>query len=53
MAKKQETNNFGPTLAPGIDDRAELEKSATKEELENGDFTSVTTLSLDEVDAGR
>lgn len=38
-----------PRIAPGMDDQEELEQSATEEEVEKGDFTSVTTLSFDEV----
>jgi hypothetical protein len=33
-----------------MDDQPELEKDATKKEIERGDYTSVTTLSFDEVD---
>ncbi|WP_197031494.1 hypothetical protein [Bacillus sp. UNC438CL73TsuS30] len=39
-----------PTVAPGMDDQEELEQSATEEEVESGEYTSVTTLSYDEVD---
>ncbi len=39
-----------PTLAPGMDDQEELEQSASKNEIENGEYTKVTTLSYDEVD---
>lgn len=39
-----------PTIAPGMDDQEELEQSATEEEVENEEYTSVTTLSYDEVD---
>ncbi|MGG1398490.1 hypothetical protein ABE288_11860 [Bacillus salipaludis] len=39
-----------PTVAPGMDDQEELEQSATEEEVERGEYTSVTTLSYDEVD---
>ena len=45
MNKKKE-----PTVAPGMDDQEELEKSATEEDVERGEYTSVTTLSYDEVD---
>jgi len=37
-----------PATAPG--DEAILARSASKEEIRRGDFTPVTTLSLDEVD---
>ena len=33
-----------------MDDSEELEKNASNEELEKGEYTSVTTLSFDEVD---
>jgi hypothetical protein len=39
-----------PTIAPGMDDQEELEQSASDTEVEKGEYTSVTTLSLDEVD---
>jgi hypothetical protein len=39
-----------PTIAPGIDDQEELDQKATQQEIERGEYTSVTTLSLDEVD---
>lgn len=39
-----------PTVAPGMDDQEELEQSATEEEVDRGEYTSVTTLSYDEVD---
>ncbi|MCM3568939.1 hypothetical protein [Neobacillus mesonae] len=42
-----------PTLAPGMDDQEELDQSATPEEIENGEYTSVITLSYDEVDPSR
>jgi len=45
MLKKKE-----PTLAPGLDDQEELDQSATENEVEKGEYTSVTTLSFDEVD---
>jgi hypothetical protein len=43
--KKQEA-----TIAPGMNDQDELEQDATKKEIERGEYTSVTTLSFDEVD---
>jgi hypothetical protein len=49
MSKKDKNKN-DPTLATGIDDDEDLEKPASKEEIEKGEFTNVTTLSLDEVD---
>jgi hypothetical protein len=39
-----------PKIATGMDDQEELNQKATQEEIENGEYTSVTTLSLDEVD---
>ncbi|MDP4084154.1 MAG: hypothetical protein Q8934_06010 [Bacillota bacterium] len=50
MNKRKTTNDNEPTLAPGMDDQEELEQNATEEEVEKGDYTSVTTLSYDEVD---
>ncbi|MGJ7912733.1 hypothetical protein [Neobacillus sp. LXY-1] len=49
MSKRKELKK-GPSIAPGMDDQEELEKSATEEEMESGEYTSVTTLSYDEVD---
>jgi hypothetical protein len=49
MPFKKEQNQNEPTLAPGIDDQDELEQDATKKDIENGEYTSVTTLSYDEV----
>jgi len=45
MIKKKQ-----PTVAPGMDDQEELNASATEKEVEDGEYTSVTTLSYDEVD---
>jgi hypothetical protein len=39
-----------PKIATGMDDQEELNQKATQEEIEKGEYTSVTTLSLDEVD---
>ncbi|WP_202617841.1 hypothetical protein [Bacillus dakarensis] len=47
MMKKNENN---PTVAPGMDDQEELQQSATEEEIKENDYTSVTTLSNDEID---
>ena len=44
------TKKKEPTIAPGMDDQEELEKSASEKEVEKGEYTSVTTLSYDEVD---
>ncbi|MGE8206666.1 hypothetical protein ACQKP0_19335 [Heyndrickxia sp. NPDC080065] len=46
LKKKNET----PQIAPGIDDDPELNEEATNEEIEHGEYTSVTTFSWDEVD---
>jgi hypothetical protein len=50
MTKRKEDMESKPTIAPGMDDQDELEQSATDKEVEKGEFTNVTTLSLDEVD---
>ncbi|WP_261134407.1 hypothetical protein [Bacillus sp. Marseille-Q3570] len=39
-----------PTVAPGMDDYEQLKKDATEEDIKKGDSTTVTRLSLDEVD---
>lgn len=49
----KERNKQGPTLAPGMNDQDELEQSASENEVEKGDYTSVTTLSFDEVDPSK
>lgn len=49
MLKKNKLKNE-PTIAPGIDDYEELDQKASEEEVEKGEYTSVTTLSLDEAD---
>ncbi|MBB6447411.1 hypothetical protein [Bacillus benzoevorans] len=46
----KKSNNNEPSIAPGMDDSEELEKNASQEEMKKGEFTSVTTLSFDEVD---
>ncbi|MCM3023751.1 hypothetical protein [Heyndrickxia ginsengihumi] len=48
MFNKKKENE--PTIAPGMDDQEELNQSATEEEIEEGEYTSVTTFSWDEVD---
>lgn len=53
MFKRKDPRNGGPTLAPGMDDHEELEQSATQGEIENGEYTNVTTLSYDEVDPSK
>jgi hypothetical protein len=39
-----------PTVATGMDDNEELQENATEQEIKDGEYTSVTTLSFDEVD---
>jgi hypothetical protein len=46
--KKQRKENDEPTIAEGIDTEDELMKDATKEEVEKGEYTRVTTLTFDE-----
>ena len=53
MLKNKERNKQAPTLAPGMNDQDELEQSATVNEVEKGEYTSVTTLSYDEVDVSK
>lgn len=48
MLKKKPNEMTEATVAPGIDNDEELEQHATKEEVEQGDFTEVTTLTLDD-----
>ncbi|MDH5160947.1 hypothetical protein [Heyndrickxia oleronia] len=47
MLKRKELK---PTVAPGMNDAEELNEEATEQDIETGDYTSVTTLSWDEVD---
>lgn len=49
MKKKPEAETEA-TVAPGIDNDEELEQSATDSEVEQGEFTEVTTLTLDDLD---
>ncbi len=49
MKKDKEKKNI-PTIAPGLDDQEELERDATNEEVQKGEYTSVYSLSYDEVD---
>lgn len=46
--KRNQTNE--PTIAPGMDDSEELEQHVSQNELEKGEYTEVTKLSLDETD---
>ncbi len=48
--EKNSTQYNGPTVAPGMDDNEELNKKASENEINNGNFTEVTVLSNDEVD---
>ncbi|MEH7504107.1 hypothetical protein V7152_19185 [Neobacillus drentensis] len=50
MKNKNRNRNTEPSIAPGMDDSEELEQDATKDEIEKGEYTQVTTLSFDEVD---
>jgi hypothetical protein len=47
---KRNAKEKEPTIANGTDDYEELDKKASKEEIENGDFTKVVTLSYDEIE---
>lgn len=47
--KKKDEQNLDNMVAPGIDDHEEFDKQATEEDIKKGEYTSVTTLSLDEV----
>jgi len=49
ISKKKRQPENEPTIAPGLDDQDILEQSATEEEIQNGEYTNVTTLSYDEV----
>ncbi|WP_453989678.1 hypothetical protein [Bacillus nitroreducens] len=48
MKKRQKKEE--PTIAVGMDTEDELQKDATMEEIEKGDFTQVTILTNDEND---
>ncbi|QNG59099.1 MULTISPECIES: hypothetical protein [Bacillaceae] len=48
--KKENRSEADPTFAEGINTEDELKRDATKEEIDKGDYTEVTTLSLDEND---
>jgi hypothetical protein len=45
-----ERKNEEPTIAVGIDTEDQLKEDATNEEVDKGEYTKVTTLSLDEND---
>ncbi|MBV7504500.1 hypothetical protein KW850_04365 [Bacillus sp. sid0103] len=48
--KKNTYSKAEPTIAEGTNTEDELNREATQEEIENGESTSVTVLSLDEND---
>ncbi|PLR75448.1 hypothetical protein CU633_21025 [Bacillus sp. V3-13] len=48
MKKKEQDTKA--SIAPGLDMEEELDAEATEREIEMGEYTNVTTLSLDEVD---
>ncbi|USK33196.1 hypothetical protein [Bacillus sp. V2I10] len=48
--KKENRSSDEQTLAEGINTEDELNRDATEEEIDKGDYTKVTTLSLDEND---
>ncbi|MGG3571624.1 hypothetical protein ABES25_13345 [Bacillus gobiensis] len=48
--KKHRQRADEPTVAEGIDTEDELKEDASPEEKERGEYTNVTTLSLDEND---
>ncbi|MDR7246513.1 hypothetical protein [Priestia megaterium] len=48
--KKQKPSTDKPTIAEGMNTEDELQKDATPEEISKGEYTNVTTLSLDEND---
>lgn len=48
MRKRRKTNNQ-PTVAPGIDNDAELHEKASKKDIERGEFTEVTMLTTEDI----
>ncbi|SET05499.1 hypothetical protein SAMN05421676_102454 [Salinibacillus kushneri] len=48
--RKEKRKKEEPTIAPGMDTEDELKEEATKKEVEEGDYTNVTTVSWDEND---
>jgi hypothetical protein len=48
--KKDTYSKAEPTIAEGMNTEDELNKDATQSDIENGESTSVTVLSLDEND---
>ena len=50
LKKNQSNTENTPTFAEGIDTEDELQRDATSAEIDKGEYTQVTTLSLDEND---
>ena len=50
MKVRKKRKEKEPTIAPGMNDQEELNKDASFNEIEKGEYTEVTTLSYDEVD---
>jgi hypothetical protein len=50
MVKRKNERVDKDQIAPGMNDDPELNQNATVEEIEQGNFTKVVTLSYDEVD---
>jgi hypothetical protein len=48
--KKKHQDLTQANVAPGMDNDEELEQSATQEEIDQGEYTEVTTLTLDDLD---
>ncbi|WP_175638534.1 hypothetical protein [Metabacillus schmidteae] len=48
--KKQNNTTNQPTIAEGMNTEDELQQDATTDEISKGEYTNVTTLSLDEND---
>ncbi|WP_216772581.1 MULTISPECIES: hypothetical protein [Metabacillus] len=48
--KKQKNSTDQPTIAEGMNTEDELQQDASSEEISKGEYTNVTTLSLDEND---
>jgi hypothetical protein len=50
--KKENRSSVDPIIAEGINTEDELSKEASEEEIAEGEYTKVVTLSLDENDPG-
>ena len=48
--KRYSKSNDEPTIAEGINTEDELKRDATETEIDKGEYTKVTSLSLDEND---